>query len=77
MKKANLKPCPFCGSEAEYRMGWETLCTRAVRYHQIRCSNSECDIFMDGQSKAGVYRNWNKRAAVRAKNLMAEVEVRK
>ena len=66
MTKRQLKPCPFCGSDAQYRIGWLYLYTQppTVKYHRVQCINGICNVFINGMSKADVYKLWNRRRYV-------------
>ena len=56
MEKVELKPCPFCGSEAE-------LITDRANMSVVRCSNFSCWISTKTSGfKETVINKWNTRA---------------
>lgn len=61
--KDKLKPCPFCGGEAELRVGRSRMTGRRV--YTILCTNVECPI-LDLKTKMSfdkkqVIEEWNRR----------------
>ena len=58
MSKTVLKPCPFCGGEAEVKEGW------AYGYHESRIRCKKCAISTQPvpfHSKGTATRVWNRR----------------
>ena len=49
----SLKPCPFCGYEADYHETYH-------RNHRIGCTG--CKIIICGDTKEEVFSKWNRRA---------------
>lgn len=57
-RHVDLKPCPFCGSEATARKG-------IISGTYVSCSNDGCDVCPDvhfNSSKVDAYLAWNKRS---------------
>ena len=68
--KIKLKPCPFCGAEAELFNGRQFRDGHAIDYFLVRCTNCKAgtrrtdydateSIHMDAEEKAA--RLWNRR----------------
>ena len=61
-----LKPCPFCGSKAEfYSFEKEITCKMSVEVFDVQCTNTECYL-CDGaewefDSEEEAAELWNKR----------------
>lgn len=58
MKKAKIKPCPFCGKKAElmiFNIEYETV--------TVGCTNEECDITMGKAffTDEEAINHWNRR----------------
>lgn len=73
MEQESLKPCPFCGGEAEaweyedeqdvfdpISLGW--IDSRCITYHCVGCES--CEIEVSRLSKDDAMTAWNARAAV-------------
>ena len=56
----NIKPCPFCGSDAKYYEISREYTKSDNRYF-ISCTNNECGAIIDMDSKSEVISAWNKR----------------
>lgn len=55
---SELKPCPFCGGEAELVMGY---LYGKVRSHTVFCKKCGCEI-KEYVSSTGARNAWNRRA---------------
>lgn len=56
----DLKPCPFCGGDAELKTWWAGLGVR--RYiHRVQCSKCRCNSG-DWKIKPKAVEAWNRRA---------------
>ena len=57
-----LKPCPFCGAEAEHITGKKIVAGKPVGgiKHFVRCT--ECSAFVSGDTKQEAIAVWNRRA---------------
>lgn len=58
----DLKPCPFCGGEAELR---EELVAGNTRFY-VSCENDDCRVIVETRNsvsatKAGAIEAWNRR----------------
>ena len=59
-----LKPCPFCGSEAELET--RTTLTTHIKYKNYRVGCNKCVIYTDwlalNEGKASAIEAWNRRS---------------
>ncbi len=64
MKPMKLKPCPFCGSKAEF--GYSSLGpvneSPVLEFHCVDCKNDECSATISAKTKAKAVKAWNRRA---------------
>lgn len=55
-----LKPCPFCGSEAEMAVEKRTQATRVTTWYRPICPECQCDLgYFDSKDEA--VEIWNRR----------------
>ena len=65
MKETELKPCPFCGSEAELikHSFWnEKKQNYADKTYSIKCCNCSVETYEFYETEELVIRAWNRRA---------------
>lgn len=62
MKGAELKPCPFCGGQAELRMASEILsCYGSVSIGGWKVGCTECGIETRIENRDTAIEKWNRR----------------
>jgi len=67
MKDTSLKPCPFCGGEAYWRLSKKKYCQLhgdSYQDHIVGCFKPRCDIQPSilGCNKEALKESWNKRS---------------
>ena len=63
MRKTEIKPCPFCGGEAELTHG--TLFDGEARWFDVICKNTRCrgfSLVCNNHTEDEAIEAWNKRA---------------